>query len=121
MHRPFLFALLSCAILSLTAAAAPGAPPDPCAVRPSARVSPVPGIYTVTLAVRAPCAGVQVRLESYVGGTFPRDGWFTVTPTTPLTREGVPWYWRARVRNKSGNASHPLVIPGMVKPFSRPQ
>lgn len=120
MHRPILAATLLAAALSL-AAAAPGPAPNPCAVQPGARESRTPGIYTVTLSVRPPCTGVQVRLESYVGGTFPRDGWFTVTPTTPLVRDGVPWYWRARVRNQSGNQSHPLIIPGMVSPFSRPQ
>ncbi|MBZ9713737.1 hypothetical protein [Deinococcus multiflagellatus] len=126
MRRHTLAALLIGAALVLSAplsAAAPGAPPpDPCAVKATSRPTITPGIYHVTLTVSKPCVQVQVRLESYVGGTFPRNGWFTLTPSRPLTRDGVPWYWRASVRSASGTTSYPLIIPGMVNPFSpRPQ
>lgn len=91
-----------------------------CQVQAAATPTRISGIYTVTVSVTPTCPAsgyAEVRLESYIGGMFPRDGWFRITRTHPLTRSGVPWYWRARVRSQTGLNSFPLVIPGMRSPF----
>ncbi|UQN05432.1 hypothetical protein [Deinococcus sp. QL22] len=113
-------AALALGLAPLAAFSAPSPPPS-CAVQASARPTRTPGIYTVTVAVTPECPpdGVaNVRLESYLGGHFPRNSWFKVRPGLPLIRSGTPWYWRARVRSQSGAASYPLIIPGMTSPFS---
>lgn len=130
MHRtPILTALLIGTAFTLCppAAAAPTAPAPYCDVE--ARATPtaitrVTGMYTVAVTVAPTCPAngyAEVRLESYIGGMFPRDGWFRITRTHPLVRTGVPWYWRARVRSQTGLDSFPLVIPGMRSPFKRPR
>lgn len=105
------------------AAAAPTAPAPYCDVQAMATPTRISGIYTVMVSVTPACPAhgyAEVRLESYIGGMFPRDGWFRITRTHPLVRTGVPWYWRARVRSQTGLDSFPLVIPGMRSPFKRP-
>ncbi|MFC4637003.1 hypothetical protein [Deinococcus hohokamensis] len=115
--RRILFALL----LAPLAAAAPlaNAPKRPtCAVQARAAPEHTPGLYIVQVEVVKSCpvnGYAEVRLESYVGGHYPRRGWFEVTKSHPLVRRGVLWYWRGRL---NGTPSTPFVIPGMSRPFS---
>ncbi|UQN06267.1 hypothetical protein [Deinococcus sp. QL22] len=127
MHRTVrlfpLLLLIGAVALGLAPLAAFSAPSPPayCAVQASAKPTITPGIYTVTVAVTSACppnGQAGVRLESYLGGHFPRNSWFNVRPGLPLIRSGTPWYWRGRVRSQSGAASYPLIIPGMTSPFS---
>ncbi|TDE86000.1 hypothetical protein [Deinococcus sp. S9] len=116
MLRPLLAALAGAAILYALAAPPAGGPAPPlCRVQASSAPSRLPGFYDVTIELRPECradAVADVRLESYVGGTWPRKGWFRVTKARPLKRGGIPWYWRAAWRSASGQP-YPLVIPGL--------
>lgn len=95
IQRGFLLALLS---LTCTSASPV---PKQCGIVVTTAPTITPGIYRVQ--VRYPCPGsAQVRLESYVGGTFPRVGWLTITRDAPLIRAGVPWYWRVAREMPSG-------------------
>lgn len=93
-------------------------PPPLCAAQARTTPTSVPGFYRVTISLAPDCAAdavADVRLESYVGGTYPRRGWWRVTRRTPLVRDGVPWYWRASWRAASGKP-YPLPVPGMRAP-----
>lgn len=112
--------LLALVLLALSTPSTALSPPPYCAVQASAVPTRTPGIYTVTLEVKPGCpvgGYAEVRLESYIGGQFPRVGWFKISRGRPLERSGVPWYWRGRVRSQTGKDSFPLLIPGMKSPL----
>lgn len=111
---PLLF-LGAVAIAAAGVVATPSTAPPLCRVQASSAPSRLPGFYDVTIELRPDCppnAVADVRLESYVGGTWPRKGWFRVTKARPLKRSGIPWYWRVAWRSASGQP-YPLVIPGL--------
>ncbi|MFC6618017.1 hypothetical protein [Deinococcus radiophilus] len=92
--------------------------PSLCRVTASARETVLPGFYLVTVRLRPECPPgtvADVRLESYIGGTYPRVGFQRITKAAPLIRSGIPWWWRVGWRAQSGTV-YPLVIPGMRPP-----
>lgn len=108
--------LFGAALLIPVARAAPDPPLCPVAV--ATTPSPLPGFYAVVVALKPDCppnAVADVRLESYIGGRYPRTGFFRVTRTHPLKRNGVPWYWRVGWRSASGQV-FPLTLPNTRTP-----
>lgn len=92
--------------------------PPLCRVQVSSAPSRLPGFYGVTIELRPECpvdAVADVRLESYIGGRYPRTGFFRVTRSHPLKRSGVPWYWRVGWRSASGQV-FPLTLPNTRTP-----
>ncbi len=121
-HTSWAALLIGAALLlpTLATASIAGPAPDPplCTVKAEATPSLLPGFYRVTIALRPDCprnAVADVRLESYLGGQYPRRGWFRITRTQPLIRTGVPWYWRGSWRKGNGEP-FPFVIPGLEAP-----
>ena len=118
MSNKRLTLLLSAALVIPVAALAQfaRAPAAPlCRVEAQATPDRLPNFFRVVVRLRPDCppdSVADVRLESYVGGTWPRKGWFRVTKTKPLIRSGIPWYWRAAWRRADGHTD-PLVIPGL--------
>lgn len=105
--------LLFCAALLLIPVARAAPDPPLCQVTVATTPSPLPGFYTVVVSLKPDCpanAAADVRLESYIGGRYPRNGFFRVTRSHPLKRSGVPWYWRVGWRSASGQV-FPLTLP----------
>lgn len=119
--RPILALLLGTALLVPAAARLVASRPDPPLCQVQARSAPdnVPGFFIVRVELRPICpahAVADVRLESYVGATYPRRGFERITASTPLIRRGIPYWWRAAWRSKAGTV-FPLIIPGMTPPY----
>ena len=97
---------LSAALLPVAALTIASRPDPPlCRVQVQAAPERLNRFYLVKVGLRDDCpanAMARVRLESYVGGTYPRNGWFTVTRHTPLIRRGIPWYWRVAWQSQAG-------------------
>lgn len=112
-------ALLVLGAALLASVAAPQSPDPPlCQVVVATTPSPLPGFYTVVVSLKPDCpanAVADVRLESYIGGRYPRVGFFRVTRSHPLKRNGVPWYWRVGWRSASGTV-FPLTLPDTRTP-----
>ena len=107
------------AMLAFPVAAAQSPPPPAlCSVVIATKPSFLPGFYSVKVSLKPSCSATavaDVRLESYVGGRYPRVGFFRVTKVQPLERSGVPWYWRVGWRGASGEVS-PLILPNTRRP-----
>lgn len=118
MQKLRLFLLSAALVIPVAALAqfarAPARPPQPCNLQVSVRPDRLAGFYTVRAALPSGCPPAAVRLESYVGGTYPRDGWFRVSTGHPLIRSGIPWYWR--VARKVGAKTFHLSLPGTEAP-----
>ena len=119
--RPVPALLLGAALLAPAAARLVASRPDPPFCQVQARSAPdtVPGFFIVRVELLPTCpanAIADVRLESYVGATYPRRGFERITKAAPLIRRGTPWWWRAAWRSKAG-AITPLTIPGMTPPY----
>lgn len=112
IHTPArLLALVALALLPGAAAPAPD-----CNVRVTATQTITPGIYRVRIFLPASCPRpAQVRLESYVGGHYPRVGWATLLPGRTWERVGVPWYWRT-ARLHPDHTITRAALPGARRP-----
>lgn len=96
------------------------AAPVLCRVVATSQPTILPGFYTVTVRLRPECpagAVADVRLESHIGGTYPRQGFQRITKARPLIRTGIPWWWRVGWRSASGQV-YKLTIPGMRRPLA---
>ena len=112
MRLPSLL-FLFCAALAYPVTAQNTAAPPLCQVTVATTPSPLPGFYAVVVSLKPDCpanAVADVRLESSIGGRYPRPGFFRVTRSHPLKRSGVPWYWRVGWRSASGQV-FPLTLP----------
>ena len=113
--------MLKLALAALLIGAASAAPGPPlCRVEANATPSFLLGTYTVQLTTtttldgqRCPANGyANVRLES--GRVYP---WRTVTPGSPTTYYGTPFYWRAAWEAQSGRV-YTINIHGLLPPFA---
>ncbi|MDV6376357.1 hypothetical protein [Deinococcus arenicola] len=103
-------------LAALTLLPSSAAPAPDCNLRVAATVTITPGIYRVRLSLPASCPrAAQVRLESYVGGTYPRTGWATLRPGDTWERLGVPWYWRT-ARLQPDHTITRAALPGARRP-----
>jgi hypothetical protein len=117
MRLPFLAALL---IGAASAADASSPSPPLCRVEANATPSFLLGTYTIFVKTTTtlngqPCPAdgyANVRLES--GRVYP---WRTVTPDSPTTYYGTPFYWRAAWESQSGRV-YTINIHGLSSPFA---